>query len=131
GATSTSSHHVVHGGSRPSTAIGRRNSRNCAGATRVGPVRAGNDASTNTHPATGRRTASTITGTKRPALLCATRTIGRSGGSWSLARATVSAMYGQNGGSCSATPSSEGTTATFPESASLARTGAHVSGPTD
>jgi hypothetical protein len=67
---------LVHCGSRPPDAFGRRKSSSSGVATGVGPAGDGNAASTNRQPTTGCEIASTITGTNKPALLCATMATG-------------------------------------------------------
>src|SRR4051812_39162451 len=71
-----------------------------------------------------------MTGTNRPALLCATITIGSSWGSCSTASLTLPTTRGQNGGSSEfVTSTSDGVAVTAPRDASLAATGAQLRGP--
>src|SRR4051794_20921418 len=73
-----------------------------------------------------------MTGTTRPALLCATITIGSSCGNCATASLTAPTTRGQNGGSSdSVTSTSDGTPVTAPRAASLAATGAQLNGPSN
>jgi hypothetical protein len=73
------------------------------------PRAAGTVASAKMQQATGEARPVAITGMNTPALLCATSTAGSPGSSPASPALTAATTPGQNGGSLSATPSSDGT----------------------